>query len=234
MKYVIVEDSRLARLELKALLKAFPELKGVGEAGDGTTAIELIGQLKPDLIFLDIQLPGKNGFEVLDALEYMPKVIFTTAFDEFAIRSFEYNTIDYLVKPIQPKHLKRALEKIQQVFAEPEKKILQPDQRVFVKDGEKGWLVKVKDIRLFESFGNYTRVYFQNHGPLILKTLNYLESILDPEHFLRINRSQIINLKHIESIRMKSNGLLEITLANESQVTVSRRQSKRIRELFGL
>ena len=234
MRYLIIEDSRLARQELRALLDNFPDLEAVGEAADGPTAIAKIQEQQPDLLFLDIQLPGKNGFEVLDALETVPKVIFTTAFDEYAIRSFEYNTIDYLVKPIQLAHLERALKKVQQTEPREDPQVLKPDQRIFIKDGGKGWLVQVNDIRLLESYGNYTRVFFRDQGPLILKTLNHLETVLDPQQFIRINRSQIVNLKRIQAIQVRPNGALELSLDAGTPVVVSRRQSKRFRELFGI
>ena len=237
MKALIVEDSRLARLELKELLSVHQEIEVIGEAENAEVAERLIEELDPDLLFLDINMPGKNGFELLESLEVAPQVIFTTAYDEFAIKSFEYNALDYLLKPIKEDRLAKALGKLQ--LCSPESKMskgnyLSPEQQVFVKDGEKCWLVKIEDIRLFEVCGNYSRVYFYQHKPLILRSLNQLEERLDPEHFFRANRQEIINLKKISKIEPWFNGRLKVWMDDQQEVEVSRRQAVRFKELLSL
>ena len=232
MRALIVEDSRLARKELSSMLQAFKEIDIIGEANDGETAIEQIQKLQPDLLFLDIQLPGKNGFEVLESLNEIPQVIFTTAFDEYAIQSFEYNTLDYLLKPIHPDRLEKAVQKALQSHLPKTNTMLNEDSRVFVKDGEQCWFVHLGEVRLFESMGNYTRIYFGNNKPLILKSLNYLEEVLDPQVFFRINRQQIINIKAVDSVVSWFNNKLRLKLTSGEEVEVSRRQTDKIKALF--
>jgi len=237
MKALIVEDSRLARLELKELLSVHQAIEVIGEAENAEVAEQLIEELDPDLLFLDINMPGKNGFELLESLEVAPQVIFTTAYDEFAIKSFEYNALDYLLKPIKEDRLAKALGKLQLHSQEnklPKGNYLGPEQQVFVKDGEKCWLVKIEDIRLFEVCGNYSRVYFDQHKPLILRSLNQLEERLDPEHFFRANRQEIINLKKISKIEPWFNGRLKVWMDDQQEVEVSRRQAVRFKELLSL
>lgn len=232
MKVFIVEDSRLARQELKSLLEAIQDVELVGEAVDGQNAPALIQKSDLDVLLLDIHLPGRNGFEVLEALDEVPQVIFTTAFDEYAIQSFEYNTIDYLLKPIKKERLEKALDKVRPKLKGASNSSLSIDSQVFVKDGEKCWFVSLKEIRIFESYGNYTRVYFNQNNPLILKSLNYLESVLNPQQFFRVNRQQIINLHYVAGIASWFNGRLKLKLSTGEIVEVSRRQSNRIKDLF--
>ena len=234
MKALLIEDSRLARNELKNLLADFPEIDIIGEAADGEAAIEMIREKKPALLFLDIHLPGKNGFEVLENLDQVPPVIFTTAFDEYAIRSFEFNAIDYLLKPIRKDRLAKAIEKAKDqtepVPKESEK--LKLDSRIFVKDGEKCWFVTMREVRLFESVGNYTRLYFGTNKPLVLKSLNHLESILDPTVFFRVNRQQMVNLKEVGDIVPWLGGRLKLKLKNGEELEVSRRQTARFKRVI--
>jgi two-component system LytT family response regulator len=186
MKALVIDDSRLARNELKRLLKEFETIEVVGEAADASEAKELIEEKKPDLIFLDIQMPGKNGFELLEELEEVPEVIFTTAYDEYAIKAFDYNALDYLQKPIQKDRLLGAINKVsdkkEKVAARSEDRMTENHQ-VFVKDGDKCWFVQLSEVRLFEVDGNYTKLYFEDNKPMIPRTLNYLETRLDPQTF---------------------------------------------------
>jgi two-component system LytT family response regulator len=240
MKALIIDDERLARTELKRLLEPFKDIEIVGDAANVDEALEKISQLNPELIFLDIQMPGKSGFDLLEELDKVPKVIFTTAYDEYALKAFEYNALDYLLKPIEPKRLEEAIRKI----VEREKKdvqvksalpeILSADDQVFVKDGDKCWFVKLERIRLFESEGNYVRLYFEDNKPLILRTLNYLDERLDPRSFFRANRKHIINLKWIESIEPWLNGGLLVKLKGGQKVEVSRRQAVKFKEMLSL
>jgi two-component system, LytTR family, response regulator len=243
MKALIVDDERLARQELKSLLSDYPEIEIIGECNNADAAIEQIKELKPDLVFLDIQMPGKTGFDVLNELDAVPKVIFVTAYDDYALKAFEVNALDYLLKPVQPKRLDEALKKVlvkqeaQQVPSVDKSAIqdvLGENDQVFVKDGERCWFVKLSDIRLFESEGNYIRVYFENNRPLILKSLNTLEERLNSKMFFRASRKHIINLKWVESIESWFNGGLMVKLKGGEQVEVSRRQSARFRETMSL
>ena len=239
MKALIVDDERLARTELKRLLNPFKDIKVVGEAVNADDAIEKIDQLKPDLLFLDIQMPGKSGFELLEELDTVPTVIFTTAYDEYALKAFEYNALDYLLKPIEPKRLEETITKLveksrKKSVAESDKPIFEESDQVFVKDGERCWFVKLEIIRLFESEGNYVRIYFENNKPLILRTLNYLDERLDSKTFFRANRKHIVNLKWIDTIEPWLNGGLLVKFKDGQKVEVSRRQAIKFKDMLSL
>ena len=173
LKAIIVDDERLARAELKKLLQEFPDINIIDEAANAEEGIEKIELQNPDVIFLDIQMPGKTGFDLLADLEKAPHVIFTTAYDEHALKAFEVNALDYLLKPVEPKRLADAVHKLQDEISKEKDPhgnnrgpLTEADQ-VFVKDGERCWFVKLSEIRLFESVGNYAKVFFANHKPLI-------------------------------------------------------------------
>ena len=239
MKAIIIDDERLARVELKRLLTPFKEVNIIGEAVNVEDALKKISELNPDLIFLDIQMPGKNGFELLEELDSVPKVVFTTAYDEYALKAFEYNALDYLLKPIEPKRLEETIKKIietnkkEQISDEAQSVLTESDQ-VFVKDGEKCWFVKLTDVRLFESEGNYVRLYFDDNKPLILRTLNYLDERLDSRSFFRANRKHIINLKWIDNIEPWLNGGLLVKLKGGMKIEVSRRQAIKFKDKLSL
>ena len=236
MKALIVDDERLARKELINLLEAHKNIQIVGEATDAEDALEKISKLEPELIFLDIQMPGKSGFELLEDLDRVPKVIFTTAYDEFALKAFEFNALDYLLKPIQKERLGEALNKIQfekSTQSEKNKSLGEGDQ-VFVKDGDRCWFVKLTDVRLFESDGNYIKVYFQENKPMIHKSLNALDERLDDKMFFRASRKHIINLGWVEKIDTWFNGGLLVQLKGGEKIEVSRRQAARFKEKMSL
>ncbi len=236
MRAIIVDDERLARKELTNLLSEFPDVEIIAECNSADDAIKEVDQLKPDVVFLDIHMPGKDGFGVLEELDYTPHVIFITAYDEYAIKAFEVNALDYLLKPIQTDRLKEAIGKIKiEEIEEVDKsdKLGLKDQ-VFVKDGDKCWFVKLSDIPLFESEGNYVRVYFDNNKPLILKSLNNLASKLDENVFFRANRKHIINLEWIDTIENWFNGGLMVKLHNGKQVEISRRQASKLKDMKSL
>lgn len=238
IKAVIIEDSRLARKELIELLKAFSQIELIGEAGNAEEAIEMIKQFSPDLIFLDIHLPGKSGFEILQELDRVPMVIFTTAFDQYALQAFEYNTIDYLLKPIAPERLGQAISKVEVQLAKSKITLkrdkLTVNDRIFLKDGAKCWFVTLNEVRFFESKGNYTQVHFENNCPLVLRSLQQIEETLDDQQFIRVNRQQIVNVRFIEDVAEWFSGGLKLTLSTGETVEVSRRQVYRIKELFSL
>jgi two-component system LytT family response regulator len=240
---IIVDDERLARNELKKMLTEYAEIEVIGEAGHADEAVKLIEELGPDILFLDIQMPAKTGFDLLAELDTVPTVIFTTAHDEYALKAFEVNALDYLLKPIDPKRLSDAIQKLM-FFEEREivnnetrsenKSFLNDGDQVFVKDGEKCWFVKLSEIRLFESVGNYARVFFGTNKPLILKSLNSLEERLDPKTFFRANRKHIVNLRMIEKVEPFFNGGLLLEIKGGEKIEVSRRQAVRFKEMMSL
>jgi two-component system LytT family response regulator len=243
IRAVIIDDERLARNELKKLLLDFPEIEVIAEAANAAEGVEKIDSLNPDLIFLDIQMPGKTGFDMLAELERAPNVIFTTAYDEYALKAFEVNALDYLLKPVEPKRLADALQKLQvEEDKDPisdhnisvNRSILNEHDQVFVKDGERCWFVKLSDIRLFESVGNYAKVYFGPNKPLILKSLNALEERLDEKVFFRANRKHIVNLRLIERIEPYFNGGLLLEMKGGEKIEVSRRQTVKFKEMMSL
>ena len=241
MKAIIVDDERLARKELTNLLKEHKEIEIIGEAVNAEEAKKLIEKLQPDLLFLDIQMPEKTGFELLESLEKTPQVIFTTAYDEFALKAFEYNALDYVLKPIEPKRLAEAIEKVKNQYtkitsseAKPAENKLTTEDQVFVKDGDNCWFVKLDEVRLFESDGNYIKVYFDKYKPMIHKSLNALDEKLDNKSFFRVSRKHIINLKWIEEIETWFNGGLMVKLKGGEKVEVSRRQATKFKDLMSL
>jgi two-component system, LytTR family, response regulator len=244
VKAIIIDDERLARNELKKLLMDYPEVEVVAEAANANEGLEKIETMNPDLIFLDIQMPGKTGFDMLSELDKSPHVIFTTAYDEYALKAFEVNALDYLLKPVEPKRLADAIQKIQ-IQEEKEailyngaptgnREMLHVDDQVFVKDGERCWFVKLGEIRLFESVGNYAKVFFGPNKPLILKSLNALEERLDEKTFFRANRKHIVNLRLIEKIEPYFNGGLLLELKGGEKIEVSRRQTVKFKEMMSL
>lgn len=237
MKSIIVDDSHLARQELKHLLKAFDDVQIIGEAENAEEAQTLIETLKPELVFLDIQMPDKDGFELLATMEDVPEVIFITAFDQYAMKAFDHNALDYLQKPVKEDRLSLALEKAREKIlsrADEEAKSQQLGlkNQVFVKDGEACWFVSLAEIRVLEIMGSYTRIYFKDQKPMIPRSLNYMEGRLDPEVFFRANRQQIINLKYIDRIEPWFSGTLKVYLKDGEEIEVSRRQSIKFREIM--
>ena len=244
MRALVIDDERLARKELINLLNQLETVEVVGEAVNVEDAKEKIDQLHPDVIFLDIQMPEKTGFDLLEELDNLPHVIFTTAYDEYALKAFQVNALDYLLKPIEPKRLEDAVLKLQgkmegiakreeQEGFGSQKKLTLEDQ-VFVKDGDRCWFVRLSNVRLFESDGNYIKVYFDNFKPMIHKSLNALDERLDEKSFFRASRKHIINLGWVEAIEPWFNGGLVVTLKGGDRIEVSRRQAARFKEMMSL
>ncbi|OWP86183.1 DNA-binding response regulator, partial [Flavobacterium covae] len=230
------EDSRLARNELKELIKNFPEIEVLGEAENVDKAYELINSLNPDLLFLDINMPEKDGFELLEMLDDVPITVFTTAFDEYALKSFEYNALDYLMKPVSPNRFLKAIDKVKQKLenkAVKNRQKVEASNQIFIKDGEKCWLLKVADIYLFEVEGNYTKVFFNDQKAVLNKSLNQIEKKL-PEDFFRANRNQIININYIKNIDLWFSGNLLVDLKDDQKIEISRRQSSLFKEKMSL
>ncbi len=242
IKTLIIDDERLARNELRKLLSEFPDIEVIDEATNVDEGVEKIDMLSPDLIFLDIQMPGKTGFDLLQEVEKAPRVIFTTAYDEYALKAFEVNAFDYLLKPVEPKRLSDTIQKLNYEISRERSSEngvfnrgpLTENDQVFVKDGERCWFVKLSEIRLFESVGNYAKVFFSTNKPLILKSLNALEERLDEKMFFRANRKHIINLRWIERIEPYFNGGLLVELKGGEKIEVSRRQTVKFKEMMSL
>ena len=240
MRTVLVDDERLARNGLRRLLAKHSDIQIVGEAADAKNARALILEERPELIFLDVQMPGKDGFDLLKTLDELPAIIFVTAFDRFALKAFEFGAFDYLLKPIEPDRLEACLVRLRNHLpAERIERILpgerlQADDQVFVREGECCWMVQLSEIELLEAIGNYTRVHFKGRSPLVMRSLGVLEERLDPRVFFRANRQQIINLQRIEKIQpWFSRGLL-VLLRSGAKVEISRRRSLAFRELKSL
>lgn len=244
MRAIVIDDERLARKELITLLNQLETVEVVGEAVNVEDAKEKIDQLNPDVIFLDIQMPEKTGFDLLEELDNVPHVIFTTAYDEYALKAFQVNALDYLLKPIEPKRLEEAIQKLSGKFDAQSKRDEEPtsssnkkltlDDQVFVKDGDRCWFVRLSNVRLFESDGNYIKVYFDNFKPMIHKSLNALDERLDEKSFFRASRKHIINLGWVEAIEPWFNGGLVVTLRGGDRIEVSRRQAARFKEMMSL
>ncbi len=239
---IIIDDERLAREELRSLLKEHQEIEIVAEAVNALDGIEKIKEFNPDLIFLDISMPGMNGFEMLKQLEDLPQVVFVTAYDEYALQAFENQALDYILKPIDPEKIVNVVRKIsqennyvdEQSFNDRKSRKLTAKDKVFIKDGEKCWFVELDTIRMMESDGNYVKVYFDTFRPMVLRSLNSFEDRLDNEVFFRANRKFIINLNHVVAIENWFNGGLKVELSKGEKIEISRRQAIRFREVFSL
>lgn len=240
MRALIVDDERLARKELMKLLEEHPAIEIIGEAMNAEEAMNMVNELNPDLLFLDIQMPGKTGFQLLEELDAVPFVVFTTAYDEFALKAFEVNALDYLLKPIQADRLSETVSKVLEkekskstAVRSADKKLGLNDQ-VFVKDGDRCWFVSLNNVRMFESDGNYIKVYFDNNRPMIHKSLNALDEKLDERAFFRASRKHIINLSWVEGIEQWFNGGLMVKLKGGDKVEVSRRQAAKFKDMMSL
>lgn len=227
-KTIIIDDERLAREEVKRALRAHKEFHVVGEASHVDEAIQIIEKESPDIIFLDIHMPEKSGFDLLEALGTVPEVVFTTAYDQYAVKAFELNALDYLVKPLREERFAKTIEKVKQELYKKQEataNVLPMDRKIFIKDGEDCYFVQLSDIRFIESLENYARLYFNDKKAMIKRSLNLLEEKLDPTVFFRANRSQIINTHYIQEIYPYFNNRLQIKLTSGEKIDVSSRQS---------
>jgi two-component system, LytTR family, response regulator len=235
MKAIVVEDSRIAREGLVEMLKAFTELEIVGEAEHPAPALELIQEKRPDVIFLDIHMPGETGFELLEKLDYIPRIIFTTAYSEYAIKSFDYHTIDYLLKPISQERLALAIAKLNittdEVSTEPKPK-LEMNHKIFIKDDDKCHLVTLESILYFESCKNHVRIFFDQQSAFIKKSLTQIEERLPTKFFFRANRQYIVNLQAIKTIEEDIRDGYLMTMNNGMTIDISRRQATDLKELL--
>ncbi len=237
MKAIIIDDERLARQELKNLLSAHKEVEIIAECADANEAPTKIKELKPDVIFCDINMPGKSGLELVEEISGVVDVVFVTAYDEHAIKAFEVNAFDYLLKPVHPERLGETIKKlsVKESASRPDNNSpLSEKDMVFVKDGEKCWFVRLSEIRLFESEGNYVRVYFETFRPLILRSLNSLELRLNEKQFFRASRKHIINMSYIASVETWFNGGLNVKMKDGKEIEISRRQAVRLKDMMSL
>lgn len=252
MRALLIDDEPLARGELRRLLAKHSQIEIVAEAADADQAREAIRRTRPDLLFLDVQMPEENGFELLASLdEGVPAVIFTTAFDQHALRAFEFGALDYLVKPVEPDRLADAIDRaerflpghtpsgmddqdvsgaVEEIPANP----LSPGEKVFVRDGDRCWFVPVESIRCIEAEGNHARLTLEGAEPLVHRTLAELEQRLPMEMFFRASRSQILNLRAVESVEPWFSGSLRTKLTGGKIIELSRRQSRIFRQRLGL
>jgi two-component system LytT family response regulator len=238
IKTIIIDDEKLAREGLKNLLREFTDIEIIAEANNADEGLDLIDKLKPQLIFLDIQMPEKNGFEMLEELIESPVIILTTAYNEFAIKAFEVNALDYILKPIESGRLREAIAKAKKQIAladeQKSNQKLSEDCQVFIRDGERCWYVKLNDIRLIESNGNYAKIFFDKYQPLIHRTLNALDDRLSQKMFFRANRQQIINLNYLDKIEPFFNSGLLFYMKDGMKIEVSRRQAVKFKDLMSL
>nr|WP_315418227.1 LytTR family DNA-binding domain-containing protein [uncultured Pedobacter sp.] len=225
IRALIVDDERGARQELARMLKSYPQVTVLGEAANADEAEQLIGLLKPDLIFLDIQMPGRSGFDLLENLVHVPRVIFVTAFDSYAVQAFEVSAMDYLMKPVRDERFKSAIDKaIQKIGAND-------GTAIFVKDRDKHHLIKWKDVHLIESVENYARLFFGKEQVLLKTSLNKLEENPDCQRFFRASRSILFNLDYISSIK-KDDGGMFVELKTGNLIRISERQAVKLRSLI--
>jgi two-component system LytT family response regulator len=220
---MVIDDERLARAEVKRALADYPEFEMAGEAKNISEAKEQIEAKKPDLIFLDIQMPGGSGFDLLESLETVPTVVFTTAFDTYAVQAFEKEALDYLVKPLRKERFAKTIERIRKKLSGDA--ALSCKRQIFIKDGNRCHLVNLSELYLVESLDNYARLYFGNKTTCIKRSLNQMEKTLDSQLFFRINRTQIVNTSFIREMHVLPKGRLMLNLQTGEPLVVSERQS---------
>lgn len=243
IKVILIDDEPLSREIIKSYLKSFPQIEVVQECNDGFEGVKSIAQFQPDLIFLDVQMPKINGFEMLELLEQPPAVIFTTAFDEYAIRAFEANAVDYLLKPFSEERFKKALDKFLDKSSAPAdsarkatdmaSQMAQPE-RIVVKTGTKVKIIPVEDVEYIEADDDYVRIVTSEGQFLKNKTMQYYEDTLNPAQFVRVHRSYIIHINQITRIDpyQKENHLA--VLRNGKQIPVSKTGYVKLKGILGI
>lgn len=244
IRTVIVDDTRLARRELATLLAAHADIECVGEADDVPAGLDAVHRLRPDLLLLDIQMPSGTGFDLLAGLEIAPPVVFTTAYDQHAVRAFEANALDYLVKPVEPERLAAALDRVRERLARtpPPSGVQRPaprpllgaDDQVFLREGERCCFVTLGEVDRIVVEGNYARVWFRGEKVFLQRSLSALEERIDPALFFRANRNTLVNLRAVRSIDPWLNDGYLLRLRDGSEVEVSRRQARELRDRLTL
>ncbi len=230
---IIIDDERLARVILRDILANITDVDIVDECNNASTAKISIELHQPDFILLDIKMPDKNGFELLEDLDYIPQVIFTTAYDEHALRAFKVNALDYLLKPIKVEDLKIALDKI--VVHPPTGDRVHPlPSQLFIKDGDECHFIKLSDVIVFTSYGNYVKVQTDELSVLIKKSLNDIEKRSSTTQFFRANRADLFNIDKIKDVRLSEKGKIKLTLKGDREILLSERKSIRFKEMMGV
>ena len=227
-KVLIADDEKAGRILIKEFLEDYPDLVLIAEVNNGVDAINEINRFKPDLVFLDIQMPGKTGFEVLNHLDEIPKIIFSTAYDEYALRAFEVHAVDYLLKPYTKERFKTAVARLNSntsSIGELAQTVFMEDtaypSRVLVQYNKKLITIKCEDIVWVEAYGDYSKVHTKNQAYLSNFGITDLEQKLDPQLFLRVHRSSIINLDRVKELN-KYGKSYDVTMDNGEVVRVSR------------
>jgi len=229
---IIIDDERLARVILRNMLSGLPDIEIVDECHDAKSAKKSIEKNKPNFILLDIKMPDHTGFELLEMLDYIPQVIFTTAYDNHALQAFQVNALDYLLKPIKADDLKNALNKI--IPSPEESNVGLLPKQLFIKDGSECHFIKLKDIIQFVSFGNYVKIQTEEKSILAHRSLNDLETRTDEKQFFRGNRTNLFNIDKIKDVQLKDKGKIKVILENEMEVQLSERKSIRFKEMMGI
>lgn len=239
---LIIDDEKLARDLLREYLEGFPQIEVIGECAKGSEAVEKINELTPDLIFLDVQMPGMTGFDVLDEIDHDPYVIFTTAYDQYAIRAFEKNAVDYLLKPLDEERFTQAVNRAlkrktaeQSNFEELLRSIKAEgkgtfDSHIFVQKSEKLFNLPVEEIVFLEASGDYTVITTKVDQFVSSSGIGKLEEILNPDTFIRVHRSTIINLNFLKEIERHFNGGMVVKMQSGKSFPVSRTYAKLIRK----
>lgn len=250
IRALIVDDEPLARQRLRALLENEPDLELIGECADGQEAVAAIREHEPDLLFLDVQMPKLDGFRVLEAIgpEQMPVTIFVTAYDRYALQAFEVHALDYLLKPFDRKRFQKAVRRARAqlqseqshtvdprllALAEGVKATRKPQERLVIKAGGRVFFLKIDEIDWVEAAGNYARVHCGGEAHLLRETMSGLEDRLDPNKFLRIHRSTIVNIERIQELQPWFHGDYVVILRDGTQLTLSRSYRQKLQEFFG-
>lgn len=236
IKTILIDDEPLAVAELQSMLKGHDDIEVIAVSHEVSDSIEKVQRLRPQLIFLDINMPGKNGFDLLGELDEAPEVIFVTAYDQYAIKAFDVNALDYILKPVNPDRLSEAIAKVRKRFSESKttEERLTIQKRIFIKDGDQCYFVPLSEIYFIESVGNYARVYYQDKKPLLHKSLNYLEEKLPDEFFFRASRQQMFNISFVKNIVPFFSNTLRVELQGGVKVDLSQRQSIKFKEKMGI
>ncbi|QHI34853.1 Transcriptional regulatory protein YehT [Kordia antarctica] len=238
-KVVIVDDEKSGRTLIKEYLEYHKELILVGEANNGVDAIKIINEFKPDLVFMDIQMPGLTGFDVLEHLNEIPTIIFSTAYDKYALKAFEVHAVDYLLKPYTKERFDKAISKLKdnspsQIAPLANEHILSkptfPD-RIIVEKGTKYVTLATADISYIEAYGSYSKIYDAKEGYLSNRGISQLEEKLNPEQFMRIHRSIIVNLPSIKEVSKYGKSYI-LVLKNDQKLKVSRSYANKVKELI--
>jgi two-component system LytT family response regulator len=237
---LIIDDEPVARAGMRAMLTAFDWVSVVGEAADGPAAVEAINRLKPELVFLDVQMPGMLGTDVARRIEHQPFIIFTTAYTQHAVTAFELCAVDYLLKPFGPARLASAMERVRSAIGEPAGDVLQrlsgalaggPISRLFVRVGGALIPIAAESVLRFEAAGDYVTAHVENKRHVLHLSLNRLEARLDTNRFVRVHRAHIVNLDHVRAFKRDARGNLEAELNDGARIPVSRTRAQALRSL---